>query len=405
MQTFMRFLFSFVFCLHVGTSFSQFFPKKVGNVTGFVQFAVWEEDTLGNVVSGVKTILFNHNYSVDIHKPKNEQLISVEQMKKLVWDFVSIPKTAIRLQKKSWKDSLLQQKVRIVFSRRAEESRMQVSFVKRKGIWFVFRQPLPEIGDTTKQAPKRVLIFVNGYRGYEREQNETDNLVTSKDRYHYWFKLDDRFIDTLKPSEFYYLDGSMSVKTSNHRNVIRFAKSFYLSNHLLNRKKGGQHFNRLNQKPNPEGFNYRRDKGRVGGKTLDLVLHHQVKDTLDIVCHSMGYAYALGIIDVLSNKVVLGNIYILSAENASQDGVDWTKFSQVWQYGSNLDQPNPDPLWEQDGIAPQCQVKGLFFDENHGRAFLPKDWPKKNFIDSHMPYNYDWIFDRIKKGEAGYIRK
>jgi hypothetical protein len=405
MQTFMRFLLSLVFCHIVGISFSQFFPKKVGNVTGFVQFAVWEEDTFGNVVSGDKTILFNHNYSVDIHQPKNEQLISVEQMKKLVWDFVSIPKTAIRLQKKSWKDSLLQQKVRIVFSRKTEENRMQVSFVKRKGIWFVFRQPLPELGDTTKQAPKRVLIFVNGYRGYEREQNETDNLVTSKDRYHYWFKLDDRFIDTLKPTEFYYLDGSMSVKTSNHRNVIRFARSLYLSNHLLNRKKGGQHFNRLNQKSNPEGFNYRRDKGRVGGKTLDLVLHHQVKDTLDIVCHSMGYAYALGIIDVLSDKVVFGNIYILSAENAGQDGVDWTKFSQVWQYGSNLDQPNPDPLWEQDGIAPQCQVKGLFFDENHGRAFLPKDWPKKNFIDSHMPYNYDWIFDRIKKGEAGYIRK
>jgi hypothetical protein len=384
---------------------AQFFPKKIGNVTGFVHFAVWEEDTLGNVISGNKEVLFQHNFSVDIHKPKNEQLISVEQMKHLVFDFVSIPRTSIRIQKQSWKDTISNQKIRIFFSRKPEEKRMKLSFVKRKGIWFVFKQDFPRIEDSCKQVAKRVLIFINGYRGYEREHNETDNLVTSKDRYHYWFKLDDRFIDTLKPTEFYYLDGSMSVKTSNHRNVILFAKSLYLSNHLINRKKGGQNFHRLNQSPNSEGFNYRKDKGRIGGKTLEMLLHTKVKDTLDIVCHSMGYAYALGIIDVLSSKVVLGNIYILSAENPSQDGADWSKFLQVWQYGSNLDQPNPDPLWEQDGIAPQCQVKGLFHDLNHGRAFIPKDWPKKNFVDSHMPYNYDWIFDRIQKGEAGYIRR
>jgi hypothetical protein len=229
--------------------------------------------------------------------------------------------------------------------------------------------------------------------------------VTSKDRYHYWYKLDDRFIDTLKPTEYYYLDASMSVKTSNHRSFIRFGISWYLSNHLLNRKKGGLNFNRLNQKSNEKGFVYRREKGRIGGKTLQMVLHTKVKDTLDIVCHSMGYAYSLGIIDELSDKVVLGNIYILSPENASQDGVDWSKFLQVWQYGSNLDQPNPDPLWEQDGIAPQTQVKGLFFDQHHGRSFLPKDWPIKNFIDSHQPYNYDWIFQRIKKGEPGFIAR
>jgi hypothetical protein len=254
-------------------------------------------------------------------------------------------------------------------------------------------------------VPKRVLLFVNGYRGYEREENESDNLVTSKDRYHYWFKLDDRFIDTLKPSESYYLDGSLSVKTSNHRNTIRFVKSYYLSNHFVSKNDSLKKYNRLNVDPNPEGFNYRKDKGRIGGKALLIKLHQQQKDTVDIVCHSMGYAYALGMIEVLKDKVVFGSIYILSPENGCQDGVDWTQFKQVWQYGSNLDQPNPDPVWEQDGIAPQCQVKGLFFDATHGRAFIPKTWPKKNFVDSHMPINYDWIFDRIQKGEAGYIRR
>jgi hypothetical protein len=385
--------------------FGQFFSKKIGEVTGFVHYSVWEEDTLGNVISGKKEVLFQHNYSMDIRSFKNQQLVSIEQMKRLVFEFVSIPRTSTLHQSKSWKDSLTKQRIRVQFSRKTEEKRMLLSIVKRNGIWSVFKQDFPMKEATIRQISKRVLIFINGYRHYKDEKNETDNLVTSKDRYHYWYKLDDRFIDTLKPSQYYYLDGSMSVKTSNHRSFIRFAKSWYLSNHLLNRKKGKQKFNRLNQQPNPEGFIYRKNKGRIGGKTLEMLLSNQVKDTLDIVCHSMGYAYALGIIESLTDKLVFGNIYILSPENASQDGADWSKFLQVWQYGSNLDQPNPDPLWEQDGIAPQCKVKGLYFDQNHGRAFMPRIWPKKNFIDSHMPYNYDWIFDRIKKGESGYIER
>jgi hypothetical protein len=396
------FIFLFIFPISI---YSQFFPKKIGNVIGMVHFAVWEEDSLGNVITGNKEVLFQHNYTVEIIKSKNQQNISVEQMKHIIFDFVSIPKTSIHSQKKTWKDSINSQKVRIHFFRKPVVQQILLSFVKRKGIWQFYKQDLPLVQNSNQEIPKRVLIFINGYRHYKDEHNETDNLVTSKDRYHYWYKLDDRFIDTLKPTEYYYLDASMSVKTSNHRSFIRFGISWYLSNHLLNRKKGGLNFNRLNQKSNEKGFVYRREKGRIGGKTLQMVLHTKLKDTLDIVCHSMGYAYSLGIIDELSDKVVLGNIYILSPENASQDGVDWSKFLQVWQYGSNLDQPNPDPLWEQDGIAPQTQVKGLFFDQHHGRSFLPKDWPIKNFIDSHQPYNYDWIFQRIKKGEPGFIAR
>jgi hypothetical protein len=121
----------------------------------------------------------------------------------------------------------------------------------------------------------------------------------------------------------------------------------------------------------------------------------------------MGYAYALGFMDVLDGKVVFGKIYILAPENACVGGFDWSKVEEVWQYGSNLDQANPDPVWEQDGIAPQCQVKGLEkVDKNKGgRAFIPKDWPHKNFVDSHMLNYYFWIFDRIKKGEPGYINR
>ncbi len=396
---------SLFFILYPLVLLGQFFPAKIGKVTGLVHYAVWEEDTLGNVIAGNKEVLFQHNYSVEILKTKNQQKISVEQMKRIVFDFVSTPKTSILSQKKTWKDSINNQRVSIHFFRKPVEQQLLLSIIKRKGIWQVFKQESPKNQDKNQGIAKRVLIFINGYRHYKDEGNQTDNLVTTKDRYHYWYKLDDRFIDTLKPTEYYYLDASLSVKTSNHRSFFRFAKSWYLSNHFINRKKGGGKFNRLNQNPNELGFKYRREQGRIGGNSLAQNLHSSVKDTLDIVCHSMGYAYALGIFDVLSEKVVLGNMYILSAENASQDGVDWSKFLQVWQYGSNLDQPNPDPVWEQDGIAPQCQVKGLYFDQNHGRAFMPKEWPKKNFIDSHMPYNYDWIFDRIKNGEAGYIRR
>ncbi len=386
-------------------SHAQFFNQKIGEVTGLVKFSVWEEDTLGNVLDGTKEVLFQHNYSVDLVAVKNPTQITVSEFKQKIFQFVSTPKTVVRVAKISWKDSVLSFKKKLIFKRKTEENNLQLSFVKRNGNWFVFRQIIPVKGDTLRPVPKRVLVFVNGYRGYEREENESDNLVTSKDRYHYWFKLDDRFIDTLKPTETFYLDGSLSVKTSNHRNTIRFVKSFYFANHFVNRKDTLRKYNRLNMDPNPKGFYYRKEKGRIGGKALLLKLHQQEKDTIDIVCHSMGYAYALGMIEVLKERVVFGNIYILSPENGCQDGADWIQFQQTWQYGSNLDQVNPDPIWEQDGIAPQCEVKGMIYDSRHGRAFIPKTWPKKNFVDSHMPYNYDWLFERIKKGEAGYIAK
>ena len=149
-------------------------------------------------------------------------------------------------------------------------------------------------------------------------------------------------------------------------------------------------------------------QGRIAGKALLEALCNspacqQTIDTIDIVCHSMGYAYALGLIEEIKNKVTFGKIYILAPENASADNVDWNLFEEVWQYGSNSD----DPLWEQDGIAPQTAVKGIenLHADKGGRLYFPVDWPLKNFIDSHQLYNYDWIFKRINKGEKGYISR
>ena len=259
---------------------------------------------------------------------------------------------------------------------------------------------------------QRVLVFSNGYRGPTRNKDETDDLVTNKDRYHYWFKLDNLFIERLKPAETFYIDGSMGINTSNHKTFRKFILSYFRSTFIFRKKKAKNKYKTLNTISNLEGFEIRKNRGKIAGKSFLTAICNspdclQTKDTVDIVCHSMGYAYSLGFIEEIKDKVVFGKMYIIAPESACVDGFDWTLFQEVWQYGSNLDQKDPDPIWEQDGVAPQCQVKGLEKVDlkKGGRAFIPKDWPRKNFIDSHQPYNYYWMFERIKLGENGYVYK
>ncbi len=260
--------------------------------------------------------------------------------------------------------------------------------------------------------PVRMLVFVNGYRGPKKNDDPTDGVLTQKDRYGYWYKLDNQFIDRLKPAVSWYADGSMPIATSNHRTKLGFAWSYVRTWLTFRKKKSKRIFARLNTESNEEGFNERREKGKLAGLAFLTARCNEphcetVRDTIDIVCHSMGYAYTLGFIDVVRDKVVFGNLYIIAPENACFAGSDWSQFRQVWQYGSNLDQEDPDPVKQQDGIAPQCAVKGLdsMPATTCGRAFIPKDWPNKNFIDSHMVYSYDWIFECIKEGEAGFVTK
>jgi hypothetical protein len=259
-------------------------------------------------------------------------------------------------------------------------------------------------------TPERVMVFANGYRGPAREKDESDNLVVQKDRFSYWYKIDNQFIDCLQPAVAYYIDGSLGIRTSSHRSKARFAWSLFRASYLKGKKRRSKRYQALNTAPNVEGFQFRKEKGKIAGKAFLQALCSspvclEKIDTVDIVCHSMGYAYSLGFIEEIKEKVVFGKLYILAPESACVDSVDWNLFEEVWQYGSNLDQEDPDPLWEQDGIAPQCQVKGLEFlpPNKGGRAFIPKDWPTKNFIDSHQLYNFDWIFERIQHGESGYI--
>jgi hypothetical protein len=259
--------------------------------------------------------------------------------------------------------------------------------------------------------PKRVIVFANGYRGPKKDKDVSDNLVTTRDRYHYWMKIDKEFIKRLKPAAQYYIDGSHKIGTSGHKTMVRFGLSLVQARTATNHERSRNAYKILNTDTNLEGFKQRKEKGRIAARAFLNARCNSpgclnTKDTVDIVCHSMGYAYTLGFIEELKGKVIFGKIYILAPENACIDGTDWSLFEEVWQYGSNLDQPDPDPVWEQDGIAPQCQVLGLeqVPAGKGGRAFIPKDWPHKNFIDSHMLYHFEWIFERIQPGQPGYIQ-
>jgi hypothetical protein len=263
----------------------------------------------------------------------------------------------------------------------------------------------------THLDPQRYLVFANGYRGPSKNKDETDHLVTTRDRYHYWFKIDDRFIDRLNPAASFYIDGSMSIGTSNHKNMFRFAVSMFRSSKFLRKHRAKKQYKALNTEPNIPGFETRKASGKFAALTFLTSLCNSpvcigTKDTIDIVCHSMGYAYTLGFIEALKGKIIFGKIYIIAAENACVDGADWSLFEEVWQYGSNLGEPDADPVWEQDGIAPQCAVKGIDSlppTTKGGRLFYPKDWPRKNFIDSHQLYNFYWIFTTFDSTEKGYI--
>lgn len=258
--------------------------------------------------------------------------------------------------------------------------------------------------------PVRMLLLINGYRGPKTNNDPGDGLLTQKDRFYYWFKIDNRFQELLKPAMTYYADGSFPISTSNHRNRLRFGIS-WLRTKLTPKKQASKRvYKRLTEKPNPTGFDERKQAGKLAGEVFlqaraQFPFSPEVKDTLDIVSHSMGYAYSLGFLEEVEPYVVLRTAYIVAPENAGQEGYDWSKFAHAWQYGSNLGEPNADPLREQDGIAPQLAVKGIenLSPEKGGRVFLPNDWPHKNFVDSHMIYSFDWIFDRIGKGQPGYV--
>lgn len=289
--------------------------------------------------------------------------------------------------------------------------------------------------------PKRILLFVNGYRptsiGHTFEENFRDiqnrglefpdskNLVYTFDRYDYWRPwqaIDLQFQKRINPTETYYADGHFSVGTSNHRSLFNFTTTSSIypkrchnkKKHVCYRVKSVRAGNlglksvktvSLHRtRPNRNGFRKRLENGRIAGRNiyqaLNEIPNRSENDTLYIVAHSMGFAYALGIVEELRGKIHFGGFYIVAPENASAGLIRMDEWREIWQYGSNFNKDESDAPCLLDGVAPQFCVNGL---SESNRIYIPKKYYyKKGFFDSHFIGYYRWIFD-IPKGSPGHI--
>ena len=293
---------------------------------------------------------------------------------------------------------------------------------------------------TIEDPAKRILVFINGYRptslGHSFEDNfehirnkgleypNTSNIIYNFDRFDYWRpwnEIDLKFQKRINPTDTYYADGHFSVSTSNHQSLLNFTT---LSSVYPKRCKKGKHscystrmtssgFFGVKQlktvdlhrmEPNWEGFKTRVNNGRIAGKNLLQVFNEipnkSENDTIYLVAHSMGYAYALGIIGELRGKINFGGFYIIAPENASCGKVLLNEWKEVWQYGSNFNKSGGDAPCLLDGVAPQAKAGGL---KKANRLYIPASMFKvKGFFDSHFVGYYSWIFD-IPEGQKGYI--
>lgn len=447
-------MFGFYFRVVLFLAVLSLFPGKVHSQynkrCGVVAQYIVELDSSGNIDASNMYLPFSSNVQYHIKKTPHKQLNTKEMAELLT--------TAHKAPSEEKKIKLNKGKEKIVFVRTKEQVKLmsQVHYLDKKGKWHTLnlggtikfnvlengklsldtvspKQESESLGYTyvysktkeeyygyhleknTASISKRgrYLLFINGYRGPKREDDPSRNEVALKDMTNYWNKLDLRFDSVLQPKARYYLDGSFSVKTSNHKSNVAFAWSYLRVRLSKNKLKKRNKYNLLNQKINKSGFEYRKNQGKFAVYSFESILKEGnkktglQKDTIDIVCHSMGYAYMLGLMEELVNRYVFGKIYIIAPESGSYMGYDWNTVEEVWQYGSNLGTQSADPVWEQDGVAPQSTVKGIeaLNREKGGRIFYPWNWTRKNFVDSHMTYNFNWIFDELKKGEPGFIEK
>lgn len=262
---------------------------------------------------------------------------------------------------------------------------------------------------------KNLLLFVNGYRSlisptFEEYAN-SDNKVSSGDTYNYWSGLDADFMNRIGTKKAVYADGHHGIITSNHLTQDLFLESLLSSKtaKIAYQTSGSTlQYVLLSKTKNLGGFQVRINNGKIAAQDmLDKMADGRISfdkqnDTLDIVAHSMGFAYAQGMIEKFKqNNIKLGRYYIIAPENACSGSVTINDFEEVWQYGCNelpVNQGGDFP-WEQDGVAPQCEIANMA----PYRVYIPKSEPK-GFVESHMISGYKWIFNRSST-DKGYVRK
>jgi hypothetical protein len=295
-----------------------------------------------------------------------------------------------------------------------------------------------------------LLLFVNGYRNnspldLDLEYASSNNLIKDcNDDYEqgtYWGDVGDSFINKIATKNVVYADGHHSITTSNHyafgnnprASKIKFASS--LANCLLEAKikiplpyqgyTGSPFTCQLDDVANASGFMIRYTNGKKAAEDLwNKIKAGKIKvkmnpaktmitGKIDIVAHSFGFAYSLGMVDYLKDKIQadagkpkFGIYYILAPENAcSAPSFALSDFEEVWQYGTvEPGQPNPHKTYENDGVAPQCAVTGLDWISNkYGR--VPFQGLKKhlNFVDAHLGQNYGWVV-QLDNNRRGHVK-
>lgn len=284
---------------------------------------------------------------------------------------------------------------------------------------------------------KRILVFVNGYRPVSTNQSMSEFLSTSQekgvefpdsknqlfsmDRYSYWEpwnQFNQLFQNRIQADEVWYADGHHSVSTSNHQSVINFAGNASIYPKVCTTKKHHCYQTKLpsNQRvstmsllatsPNYDGFNLRFQRGKIAGKNLLQVLNeapnYSANDTVYIVSHSMGHAYAMGMCAALKGRVNFGDCYIIAPENPRGKTFASSDWKNVWQYGTFRNGKSKQAPCQQDGVAPQSLIKGL---PATNRISFPTDHSRQmGFFNSHFIGYYTWIFD-IPKGNPGYVKQ
>ncbi|MEY4791830.1 MAG: hypothetical protein RIT34_637 [Bacteroidota bacterium] len=257
---------------------------------------------------------------------------------------------------------------------------------------------------STHMLAQEYILFINGYRGPKHDAEITNNQIHQKDPTGYWYAIDDSIKKRFPSAKALYLDAHHPISTSTHLRMGKAVRSYIFSRFCWIRRKSKWV---LNTQPNPNGFDIRVENGAKAGKLLLRYFEENPATKIHVVCHSMGYAYFLGIIDILAPTQTFGKALILSPEAASTASRDWTIFEEIWQYGANADVREADPIFLQDGIAPQQAVPGL--DQlkdptKGGRIYIPNTYPKSKlgFIKSHHLAYYDWFF-WIKPTDPGYF--
>ncbi|MFM7386819.1 MAG: hypothetical protein ACKO5L_01525, partial [Bacteroidota bacterium] len=250
----------------------------------------------------------------------------------------------------------------------------------------VFNYADVDITAKFKQADlgKRILVFVNGYRPVSTtgsaddalssigknglEFSDSKNICYTEDRFNYWRPwggFDQRFIERIQPNEVYYADGHHSVATSNYGSILDFVqtaseypKPCRGEHHCeLYTSSGTKHrtLAKLPFKSNTEGFNMRRKNGKIAGKNLLQLLNEvpnsSINDTLFVVAHSMGFAYALGMIDALGTSCQYKAFYIIAPENAQAGRIRQNQWKEIYQYGCFAFGPLRQAACLQDGVA------------------------------------------------------